>query len=168
MEIKNKVKESGIIQLDLADFKPKNELVGIDLSERLYQGLILKEKDFRLWLKENNWQQYEGKAVFIYCSAEAIIPTWAYMLVVSMLMPYTEQILAGTRIDLEKKMIQDNIVAMDLSTMTDQRVIIKGCSDIASPEFAMSELVRMLQPVVKSIMYGEPCSTVPIFKKKKL
>ena len=168
MEIKNKVKESGIIQLDLADFKPKNELVGIDLSERLYQGLILKEKDFRLWLKENNWQQYEEKAVFIYCSAEAIIPTWAYMLVISMLMPYTEQVLAGTRIDLEKKMIQDNIVSMDLSTMTDQRVIIKGCSDIASPEFAMSELVRVLQPVVKSIMYGEPCSTVPIFKKKKL
>ena len=168
MEIKNKVKESGIIQLDLADFKPKNELVGIDLSERLYQGLILKEKDFRLWLKENNWQQYEGKAVFIYCSAEAIIPTWAYMLVISMLMPYTEQVLAGTRIDLEKKMIQDNIVSMDLSTMTDQRVIIKGCSDITSPEFAMSELVRVLQPVVKSIMYGEPCSTVPIFKKKKL
>lgn len=168
MEIKNKVKESGIIQLDLADFKPKNELVGIDLSERLYQGLILKEKDFRLWLKENNWQQYEGKAVFIYCSAEAIIPTWAYMLVISMLMPYTEQVLAGTRIDLEKKMIQDNIVSMNLSTMTDQRVIIKGCSDIATPEYAMSELVRVLQPVVKSIMYGEPCSTVPIFKKKKL
>ena len=168
MEIKNKVKESGIIQLDLADFKPKNELVGIDLSERLYQGLILKEKDFRLWLKENNWQQYEGKAVFIYCSAEAIIPTWAYMLVISKLMPYTEQVLVGARIDLEKKMIQDNIVSMDLSTMTDQRVIIKGCSDIASPEFAMSELVRVLQPVVKSIMYGEPCSTVPIFKKKKL
>ena len=168
MEIKNKVKESGIIQLDLADFKPKNELVGIDLSERLYQGLILKEKDFRLWLKENNWQQYEGKAVFIYCSAEAIIPTWAYMLVISKLMLYTEQVLAGTRIDLEKKMIQDNIVSMDLSPMTEQRVIIKGCSDIASPEFAMSELVRMLQPVVKSIMYGEPCSSVPIFKKKKL
>ena len=168
MEIKNKVKESGIIQLDLADFKPKNELVGIDLSERLYQGLILKEKDFRLWLKENTWQQYEGKAVFIYCSTEAIIPTWAYMLVISKLMPYTEQVLVGARIDLEKKMIQDNIVAMDLSTMTDQRVIIKGCSDIASPEFAMSELVRVLQPVVKSIMYGEPCSTVPIFKKKKL
>ena len=168
MDIKNKVKESGIIQLDLADFKPKNELVGIDLSERLYQGLILKEKDFRLWLKENNWQQYEGKAVFIYCSAEAIIPTWAYMLVISMLMPYTEQVLAGTRIDLEKKMIQDNIVSMNLSTMTDQRVIIKGCSDIATPEYAMSELVRVLQPVVKSIMYGEPCSTVPIFKKKKL
>ena len=168
MEIKNKVKESGIIQLDLADFKPKNELVGIDLSERLYQGLILKEKDFRLWLKENNWQQYEEKAVFIYCSTEAIIPTWAYMLVISMLMPYTEQVLAGTRIDLEKKMIQDNIVSMDLSPMTEQRVIIKGCSDIASPEFAMSELVRMLQPVVKSIMYGEPCSSVPIFKKKKL
>ena len=168
MEIKNKVKESGIIQLDLADFKPKNELVGIDLSERLYQGLILKEKDFRLWLKENNWQQYEEKAVFIYCSAEAIIPTWAYMLVISKLMPYTKQVLVGARIDLEKKMIQDNIVSMDLSTMTDQRVIIKGCSDIASPEFAMSELVRVLQPVVKSIMYGEPCSTVPIFKKKKL
>ena len=167
MEIKNKVKESGIIQLDLAHFKPKNELVGIDLSERLYQGLILKEKDFRLWLKENNWQQYEEKAVFIYCSAEAIIPTWAYMLVISKLMPYTEQVLAGRRIDLEKKMIQDNIVSMDLSIMTDQRVIIKGCSDIASPEFAMSELVRVLQPVVKSIMYGEPCSTVPIFKKKK-
>ena len=119
MEIKNKVKESGIIQLDLADFKPKNELVGIDLSERLYQGLILKEKDFRLWLKENNWQQYEGKAVFIYCSAEAIIYLGLYA---GNFNAYAihEQVLAGTRIDLEKKMIQDNIVSMNLSTMTDQ------------------------------------------------
>lgn len=167
MEIKNKIKDSGIIQLDLADFKPKIELVGIDLSSRLYQGLILKEKDFRDWLKEHDWKLYEQKAVFIFCSVDAIIPTWAYMLVMSRLLPFSEDVIVGSQIDLEKKLIQQNMASLDLSLFKEQRVIVKGCSDITSPEYAMSELVGVLQPVVKSLMYGEPCSTVPVFKKKK-
>jgi hypothetical protein len=167
MEIKNKIKDSGIIQLDLADFKPKMELMGIDLSERLYQGLILKEKDFRNWLKEHDWTQYENHAVFIFCSVDAIIPTWAFMLIMSKLLAYTKHTLVGRQIDLEKSIIKKNIFSLDLSMFQDQRVIIKGCSDISAPEYAMSELVVKLQPVVKSLMYGEPCSTVPIFKKKK-
>ena len=167
MEIKNKIKDSGIIQLDLASFKPKMELMGVDLSERLYQGLILKEKDFRNWLKEHDWIQYKNHAVFIFCSVDAIIPTWAYMLIMSKLLDYTEHALVGHQIDLEKSIIKKNIFSLDLSIFQDQRVIIKGCSDIAAPEYAMSELVGKLQPVVKSLMYGEPCSTVPIFKKKK-
>jgi len=167
MEIKNKIKESGIIQLDLNDFKPNKTIIGIDLSERLHGGLILKEKDFRYWLKEHVWNQYENQAVFIYCSVDAIIPTWAYMLITSKVLEYTNDVLVGNKIVLEKKLIKKNIDSLDLSLFHGQRVIIKGCSEISAPEYAMSELVILLQPVVKSIMYGEPCSSVPVFKKKK-
>ena len=167
MEIKNKIKESGLIQLDLADFKPTNTMLGIDMAERLFQGLILKEKDFRRWLKEHDWKQYEDKSIFIFCSVDAIVPTWAYMLVMSHLLDYSEEAVVGSKSDLEKKLIRKNIHSLDLSGFNNERVIIKGCSDVDSPEFAMSELVNFLQPHVKSIMYGEPCSTVPIFKRKK-
>ena len=167
MEIRNRIKESGIIQMDLSDFKPRNRMVGMDLSERLFQGLILKEKDFRKWLKEHDWDQYKEKSVFIYCSADAIVPTWAYMLVMSHLLECCDGLIVGSKADLEKKLIKKNIEALQLEDYVDARVIIKGCSDIQTPEFAMSELVAYLQPHVKSIMYGEPCSTVPIFKKKK-
>jgi len=167
MEIRNRIKESGIIQMDLSDFKPRNRMVGIDLSERLFQGLILKEKDFRKWLKEHDWDQYKDKSVFIFCSADAIVPTWAYMLVMSHLLECCDELVVGSNADLEKKLIKKNIEALQLDDYVDARVIIKGCSDVQTPEFAMSELVAYLQPHVKSIMYGEPCSTVPIFKKKK-
>lgn len=167
MEIKNKIKESGIIQLDLNDFRSNKTLMGIDLSERLHKGLILKEKDFRIWLKEHDWKQYANHAVFVYCSVDAIIPTWAYMLITSKVLEYTEHVIVGKQSDLEKNLIKENIDSLDLSLFQDQRVIIKGCSEITSPEHAMSVLVVLLQPVVKSIMYGEPCSTVPVFKKKK-
>ena len=167
MEIRNRIKESGIIQMDLSDFKPRNRMVGIDLSERLFQGLILKEKDFRKWLKEHDWDQYKDKSVFIFCSANAIVPTWAYMLVMSHLLECCDELLVGSKSDLEKKLIKKNIQSLQLEDYMDARVIIKGCSDVQTPEFAMSELVAYLQPHVKSIMYGEPCSTVPIFKKKK-
>ena len=167
MEIRNRIKESGIIQMDLSDFKPRNQMVGIDLSERLFQGLILKEKDFRKWLKEHDWNQYKDKSVFIFCSANAIVPTWAYMLVMSHLLEGCDELLVGSKSDLEKKLIKKNIQSLQLEDYMDARVIIKGCSDVQTPEFAMSELVAYLQPHVKSIMYGEPCSTVPIFKKKK-
>ncbi|MDB2408932.1 DUF2480 family protein [Crocinitomicaceae bacterium] len=167
MEIKNKIKESGIIQLDLNDFRPSITILGIDLSERLHEGLILKEKDFRHWLKEHDWKQYEKRAVFIYCSVDAIIPTWAYMLITSKVMEYTNDVVVGNKTALEKKLIKENIDSLDLSLFQDQRVIIKGCSEVAAPEYAMSALVILLQPMVKSIMYGEPCSSVPVFKKKK-
>ncbi|MFM7007343.1 MAG: DUF2480 family protein [Flavobacteriales bacterium] len=163
--IRNKVKESSLVQLDLAAFKPKQALVGIDLSEQLWQGLVLKEKDFRSWIKNHNWAQYESKAVYIFCSTDAIIPTWAYMLVSSALQKENIYSQVGSKIELAKALIQEEICSIELAKIQDQRVIIKGCADIPEPAFAMSYLVRFLQPYVKSIMYGEPCSTVPIYKK---
>ena len=163
--IKNKVKESGLIQLDLADYKPKMALVGLDLAPQLWQGLVLKEKDFRAWIKDHNWAQYQGKAVYIYCSSDAIIPTWAFMLVSSALQKENVYSQVGSELELAKALISEEICSIDLEQMQDQRIIIKGCADIQGPAFAMSYLVRLLQPHVKSLMYGEPCSTVPIFKK---
>lgn len=165
--IRNKVEESGLIQLDLADFKPKLELVSVDLSEALWQGLVLKEKEFRSWVKDHNWQIYQGKAVYVHCSADAIVPTWAFMLVASVLIDSAEYFIIGSKEELEKQLISQQITKLALEQFTDGRIIIKGCSDISSPAYAMAELMKRLQPVVQSIMYGEPCSTVPIFKRKK-
>ena len=164
-EIRNKVKESGLIQLDLANYKPTVQMVGIDLAAQLWQGLVLKEKDFRDWIKNHHWTQYQGKAVYIFCSTDAIIPTWAFMLVTSALEKENVYSQVGSEMELTKALIQEAICSIDTNEIKDQRVIIKGCADIPDPAFAMSYLVRLLQPNVKSIMYGEPCSTVPIYKK---
>jgi hypothetical protein len=164
-EIRNKVKESGLIQLDLANYKPTVQMVGIDLAAQLWQGLVLKEKDFRDWIKNHHWTQYQGKAVYIFCSTDAIIPTWAFMLVTSALEKENVYSQVGSEMELTKALIQEAICSIDTNEIKDQRVIIKGCADIADPAFAMSYLVRLLQPHVKTIMYGEPCSTVPIYKK---
>jgi hypothetical protein len=166
MEIVNKVAESGLIQIDLADFKPTIGLAEIDIAAQLWEGLILKEKDFRAWISATDWSIYEEKAVCVYCSVDAIIPTWAYMLVASKLIGFASIVEIGQRIDLEKSIIKTAIQALDLEKYKDGKIIIKGCSDIVAPEFAMVELMKVLQPEVKSIMYGEPCSTVPIYKKK--
>jgi hypothetical protein len=166
-EIVNRVQESGLIPMDLADFKPAVEIVEIDIANQLWQGLILKEKDFRLWIKENDWKRFKDKAVFIHCSADAIVPTWAYMLVSSQLVGLSPRFLVGSKIELEKELIKAEIAKINLAEFSEGRIIIKGCSDIAAPEFAMSELLKHLQPVAKSIMYGEPCSTVPIYKQAK-
>lgn len=165
-EIINRVQDSGLIPMDLADFKPGVDLVGIDIAEQLWQGLILKEKDFRVWIKENDWKQYSNKAVFIFCSADAIVPTWAYMLVASQIDGLAYDYLVGTHSDLEKQLIRNAIHKLNLNDFKDGRIIIKGCSDITCPDYAMVELIHFLQPAAKSIMYGEPCSTVPIFKRK--
>lgn len=165
-EIVNRVKESGLISMDLADFKPRISISEVDIAGQLWQGLVLKEKDFRAWVKEHDWTVYEGKAVFVHCSADAIIPTWAFMLVGSALLAYTDQFVIGSRLELEKQLILSRIQAEPLTRYVDGRMIIKGCADIADPAFAMTELVKHLQPVAKSIMYGEPCSTVPVFKRK--
>lgn len=165
-EIVNKVKDSGLISMDLANYKPNLAIQEIDLANQLWQGLVLKEKDFRLWIKENDWSNFSNKGVYIHCSADAIIPTWAYMLVASQLTDIAACYVVGTKEELIKKMIVQNINGLETKDYLDGRVIIKGCSDIPFPDFAMACLVEKLQPVVKSIMYGEPCSTVPVFKRK--
>jgi hypothetical protein len=166
-EIRNKVKESGLINLDLADFKPNElEIVGLDIAGQLWQGLILKEKDFREYIKTENWSIYSSKSVFIHCSADAIVPTWAYMLVATALHGIANRVVVGSKLDVEKILIQEKIDSFSVEEFQDGRFIIKGCSDISAPEFAMVCLTQKLQPFAKSIMYGEPCSTVPIFKAK--
>jgi len=164
-EIRNKVKESGLVQLDLANYKPSLPLVGIDLAAQLWQGLVLKEKDFRDWIKTHDWKQYEGKAVYIFCSTDAIIPTWAFLLVTSALKKQEVPSIVGSENELAKSLINQEIHKIDLAELAQQRIIIKGCADILDPAYAMSYLVAHLQPYVKSKMYGEPCSTVPIYKK---
>lgn len=165
-EILNRVKESGLITIDLADYKPDCSYMELDIADQLWQGLVLKEKDFRTWIKEHDWSHYEGQAVYVHCSVDAIVPTWAYMLVGSELTKFDVNFVIGTKKDLEKKLVYDKISSEDLERFKEGRIIIKGCSDIACPEFAMVELLKRIQPVSKSIMYGEPCSTVPVFKKK--
>lgn len=165
-EIVNRVQESGLISMDLAEFKPRLPLVELDIADQLWQGLVLKEKDFRAWVKEMDWSTFNGKAVYVHCSADAIIPTWAFMLVGSNLLPHAADFIIGTKRELEKQLILKRIQSEPLENYQDGRIIIKGCADIADPAFAMTELVKHLQPVAKSIMYGEPCSTVPVFKRK--
>jgi len=165
-EIKNKIKESGLVSIDLADYTPKHTIEVIDLSTQLWQGFVLKEKDFRQWIKENNWKQYEDKVVLITCTTDAIIPAWAYMLVGSALNNIAFFFSNTSIEELTKQLIIQEIEKTELSKITDARVIVKGCSKIPFPDFAMLELTKFLLPHVKSLMFGEPCSTVPIYKKK--
>jgi hypothetical protein len=165
-EIVNKVQQSGLISMDLADFKPRVEMIELDIADQLWQGLVLKEKDFREWVKSTDWSGFEEKVVYVHCSADAIVPTWAYMLIGSRLHPYAADFIIGTKQDLEKHLILKRIQSEPLDDYQDGRIIIKGCADIADPAYAMTELVKHLQPVAKSIMYGEPCSTVPVYKRK--
>jgi hypothetical protein len=164
--IVNKVEESGLIQLDLETFKPKVEIAEIDLANQLWQGLVLKEKDFRNWIKTHNWAAYEHKAVYVHCSVDAIIPTWAFVLVGLQLEGIALKSIIGSKTDLSRVLISDRIFALDISQYQDAKLIIKGCSDIDAPEFAMTIIVQRLKSVAKSIMYGEPCSTVPLYKRK--
>ena len=164
--IKNKVAESGIITLNLEDFYPKEEPLLFDIRDYLFMEMILKEKDFREALKQHNWQQYAGKNVGITCTADAIVPLWAYMLVTSYLVPVANFVAAGNAGEVSKRLLLRNIAGMDAETYRDKRVVIKGCGDITIGEEAYTEISRVLLPVVKSLMYGEPCSTVPVYKKK--
>ncbi|HJV19945.1 MAG TPA: DUF2480 family protein [Sediminibacterium sp.] len=162
----NKVAESGIISLDLEAFVPQEPVMVFDLKDHLYMGLILREKDFRAALQSFNWEQYRNAHVAITCSADAIIPMWANMLVASSLQPVAQSVFFGTELQLKEQLLLSNIRAIRAADYTDQRVVIKGCGEVPIPESAYVAITTHLRPYVKSIMYGEPCSTVPIFKKK--
>lgn len=167
-QIVNKVKNSSLIALDLADFKPKQVIVEFDLKHLLWQELVLKEKDFRGFISTHDWSEYEGKVVGVVCTVDAIVPTWAFMLVVSKLQEQGVLAFVGNKEEVYKRLMLRNIHSFDLSDKNDGKFIIKGCADVPDPAFMMTELTKYLQDVASSIMYGEPCSTVPVFKKSKL
>jgi len=164
--IVNKVAESGLITLDLETFYPRDEILSFDLKAHLFMGLILKEKDFRAALQTTDWTVYKEKYVALYCSADAIIPLWAYMLVASYLKLQAREIFSGTPDEFRKKLFVENIRNIDSGPFTGARVVVKGCGDLEIGEYAFVEIMSVLQPVVKSLMYGEPCSTVPVYKAR--
>jgi hypothetical protein len=161
----NKVAESGIISLNLEDHYPKEEVKVFDMKDHLFMGLILKEKDFREALKTIDTSAFENKTVALTCSADAVIPMWAYMLVAGLLQPVAKEIVFGTETEVKEKILLHNIESIDADNFTDARVVIKGCGELPIGESAYVAITKKLRPVVKSIMYGEPCSTVPVFKK---
>jgi hypothetical protein len=162
----NKVAESSFITLDPADYYPKEESALFDLKDYLFMGMILKEKDFRESLKNLNWEQYRNKNVAVTCSVDAIIPVWAWMLVATYLQPVANEIVMGDEKELHKTIFLKNLSKIDLGELTDKRIVVKGCGDIPIGDFVYLELTKLLQPIAKTIMYGEPCSTVPVYKKK--
>lgn len=164
--IVNKVALSGLITFDLATLAPTGERVLFDIKDQLFHGLILREKDFREFVKANDWSQYQDKNVAITCSADAIIPTWAYMLLSNRLEPYAKEIIFGDLNVLETILYEKSLETLDMSQFQDQRIMVKGCGDIKIPESAFITFTRKLSKVAKSIMYGEACSSVPIFKRK--
>lgn len=163
-EIINKVANSGLITIDLEEFYPKGERVLFDIKPLLFHELILKEKDFREFIKQHDWTQYQDKFVAITCSADAIIPTWAFMLVSIALEPFAKKIVFGNLETLEAIVFNEALLAIVYEDYKDKRVVIKGCSNLPVSTNAYVELVKGLRPFAKSIMYGEPCSTVPLYK----
>ncbi len=161
----NKVAESSLTEIDLEKYYPKGEVAVFDLKEYLFMGLILKEKDFRAALKSKDFSDYNDKWVAVTCTADAIIPVWAYMLAASYLQPFAKDVVFGDETFLHKTIFLKSINRIDIDQYTDKRVVIKGCGETPIGEFAYLEITKLLRPVAKSIMYGEPCSTVPIFKK---
>jgi hypothetical protein len=165
--ITNKVAESGLITLDLEEFYPKGETVVFDMKDHLFMGLILKEKEFREALKTLDLQPYQGKNVALTCTADAIIPVWAYMLAAGYLEPVANEVIFGDDEFLHKTVFLQNLSKINPEDFRDKRVVIKGCGELQIPAMAYVSITKLLRPVAKSIMYGEPCSTVPIYKKSK-
>lgn len=166
-EIKNKVAESNLEPLNLGDFYPEGERVIIDLKDHLFEGLILREKDFRAFIKNEDWTKYKNKFVAITSTTDAIIPQWAYMLLASELQPYAKKVVSGSRETLEAIIFSESIrEKLHPENYKDKRMMIRGCGDKDLPASAFSDAVTLLKPYTKSIMYGEACSNVPIYKSK--
>lgn len=163
----NKVASSKLTTLNLEDFFPSEEIVNFDLKDYLFMEMILKEKDFRIALKAHDWSQYEGKIVLVNCSADAIIPLWAYMLVATYAEPVAADVFYGSVDTYLQMAMSKSIEAIDASQYQDQMLVIKGCGSKPVPPSAYLDITKKLRPFAKSIMFGEPCSTVPVFKRKK-
>ena len=165
-EIINRVANSKLVTIDLEDYYPQGERILFDIKDWLFEGLILKEKDFRNYVKLYSWGQYKDCYIALTCSSEAIIPSWAYLLITSQIAPFAKLVVVGNLVNLETSIYHDIISNMDVTTFKDKPVIIKGCSNKPIPDTAYTLLISRLIGVSKSIMYGEACSTVPIFKSK--
>lgn len=165
-ELINRVSESALVTINLEDYYPAEEIAVFDLKDYLFMGLILKEKDFREALKNLDLTPFTGKAVAVTCTADAVIPMWAYMLVASVLQPVAKEVAFGNEEETKKQLLLRNIAALPVNEYVDKRIVIKGCGDLPIGEAAYLQATKLLRPVAKSIMYGEPCSTVPIFKKR--
>jgi hypothetical protein len=164
-EIINRVTASPLVTLDLEDFFPGGEMVTFDIKEHLFQDVMLREKDFREFVRKNDWSIYSGKNVAIFCSSDAIVPVWAYMLVATKISPYASHFVFGDHGKLELALWKESLSRIDTVNFADAKVVIKGCGKKTIPEFAFVEAARILWPHVSSIMYGEPCSTVPVYKR---
>lgn len=165
-KIVNKVAQSGLVTVDLASIYPVGKRILYDIKDNLFHGLILKEKDFREFVKTHDWSAYQDAYVVITCSADAIVPTWAYMLLANNLQPYAKEVVFGDLDVLETLLFERAMAEMDLSPFVDQRVVVKGCGEVPIPASAFVKFTVELSKISKSIMYGEPCSTVPVFKRK--
>lgn len=166
VEIENKVTNSSLVSIDLEDYYIEGERISIDIKNQLYEGIILKEKDFRQFIKEHNWSQYQDKFVSIYCSEDAVIPTWAYMLLVVSLKPFAKKVVFGTLENLEQEIWKEIIAKIDFSNYNDKKIVIKGCGKRYIPVYAYVSFTEKILNHAQSVMYGEPCSTVPVYKKK--
>lgn len=167
MEIINKVQSSGLLSLDLEEFYPEGERVVLDIKEQLFMGMILKEKEFREFIKNTDWISYTGKHVTLLCSVDAVIPTWAYMLISNKLSPYASSIHFGTLQQMEENLILEAIrTRVKVEEYKDAKVVIKGCGKLGIGNAAYVEITKLLSPVVQSLMFGEPCSTVPVYKRR--
>ena len=162
----NKVAASGLVTINLEEYFPAGDRVVYDIKDNLFHGLMLREKDFREFIKSHDWSQYQDKYVAIICSADAIVPTWAYVLLSNRMVPYAKEVVFGNLEVLEAVLFTKALAKIDIQAYANERVVIKGCGDLAVPTAAYVELTNLLSPVVKSIMYGEPCSTVPVYKRK--
>lgn len=165
-EIKNRVAESNLITFDLEDFYPEGKRIEIDISQFLFEGMLLKEKDFRASVKNHNWNQYQDCYIALTNSNEALIPAWAFMLLTTQLSSIAKNVIIGDKVQLENSIFSKIIDLLDVSEYKDKPVIIKGCSNKPIPENAYIQLIQKLQSVARSIMYGEACSSVPLYKKR--
>ena len=165
--IVNRIAESALITFDLEDLYQIGERKSIDLSQWLYEGLILKEKEYRAHLNAHEWSSYQDQFISLHCSTEAILPAWAFLLLTTYLQPFARKVVIGSIQDLEVQLFSEEIQLLDVTPFKDKPVIIKGCSDKTVPQDAYAKLITKLQPVVKSLFFGEACSSVPLYKRKK-
>lgn len=166
--ITNKVASSSILTFDLEDIYPQGKRMTYDIKQNLFQELLLREKDFREFVKTHDWTQYRDAFVHITCSVDAIVPTWAFMVVMSHIEPYAKKVIVGTKDELERVIFEEVLEKVDWQVFHDQKVVVKGCSNYAIPHAVYAEATRRLAPIAKLVMFGEACSSVPVYKKPKL